>query len=398
MQANMLKALFAAVCAAALVGPAMAQQQPDQILQNYHAYTAALQRGDFAAAETAAAAALAGSEARDGDGGHTAVLAFNLATLRFKMGHDADALAPAQRAFALADHPNSGVNVLDATLVLGRAELASNKDSGVDRLRTALEQAAASPTPPDDFVPAAALDLASYTFSKRQFELSREAWSIFGVYPTTPDQESEAAGIYRRAIADTGEGAAIFMEALASGRSVIWGASARDAHEAFYHARQGLSALVREQRGAEFTLVDAAYARALAWDSALRARIMSDGGVAPKDPQEAEGDADGLTELISESESGAAPPLTPRCWFAVHHPNIEFPSRAADRGQIGAVVARLAVNDAGVVTKAEMVARVGAPEFSAAVPAQGWSVSVRRDSPSGCRKAVNVLVPVDFVM
>ncbi|HVV32463.1 MAG TPA: hypothetical protein VHC73_04470, partial [Vitreimonas sp.] len=72
--------------------------QQETIGQHYHAYTAALQNGDLATAEREAAAALQLSEAQDGDGGHTAVLALNLATTRLSAGHGADALAPAQQA------------------------------------------------------------------------------------------------------------------------------------------------------------------------------------------------------------------------------------------------------------------------------------------------------------
>ena len=62
---------------------AASAQTPNPVIQHYRAYQAALDANDFVAAEREAAAALAASEQRDGDGGRTAVLALNLALVRF---------------------------------------------------------------------------------------------------------------------------------------------------------------------------------------------------------------------------------------------------------------------------------------------------------------------------
>lgn len=61
-----------------LVSPAFAQPA-DLVATNYALYRAAIERGDSEAAQTAAAAALAESQRRDGEGGNTAILAYNLA-------------------------------------------------------------------------------------------------------------------------------------------------------------------------------------------------------------------------------------------------------------------------------------------------------------------------------
>src|SRR5262249_11451287 len=85
-----------------LSGAAFAQTPAsDPVMANYHAYRAAMNSGDFAAAEAAAAAALNASETRDGDGGHTAVLAENLAVVRLYQHEPATAYAPALRAYRL---------------------------------------------------------------------------------------------------------------------------------------------------------------------------------------------------------------------------------------------------------------------------------------------------------
>jgi hypothetical protein len=79
--------VFVAAAFAALLTVASATAQTNPVLQHYRAYAAALERGDLATATTEAQAALAASEARDGDGGRTAVLSLNLATVQLWAGH-----------------------------------------------------------------------------------------------------------------------------------------------------------------------------------------------------------------------------------------------------------------------------------------------------------------------
>ena len=64
---NKISAVLAALMWS-LFAPAAAQA-PNPVLQHYRAYQAALDANDLVAAESEAAAALAASEARDGDGG-----------------------------------------------------------------------------------------------------------------------------------------------------------------------------------------------------------------------------------------------------------------------------------------------------------------------------------------
>ena len=139
-----MRTAILAVLAAGLAATASAQtgDAPNPVIAHYRAYRAALERNDMAAAEVAAEAALAASEARDGDGGRTAVLAMNLAQARLDRGRTREALAPAQRAhgLALSRGAQSGVDPLLASLILGRAELAGD-DGNEARLVAALEQA-----------------------------------------------------------------------------------------------------------------------------------------------------------------------------------------------------------------------------------------------------------------
>ncbi|MBC7770712.1 MAG: hypothetical protein H7124_18160, partial [Phycisphaerales bacterium] len=105
-----------AFCAAA------AAQTPNPVLEHYRAYGDALGRGDLIAAEAAAERAFSASQQRDGEGGRTAVLALNLATVRMLRQNHSGARAPAELALRLSAIAESGVDQLAAALVLGRAE------------------------------------------------------------------------------------------------------------------------------------------------------------------------------------------------------------------------------------------------------------------------------------
>lgn len=74
------------VALAALFATAAIAQEPPSVVAYYQQYSAALEHGDLAAAERAAASALAASEQRDGNGGRTPILALNLAGTRVQLG------------------------------------------------------------------------------------------------------------------------------------------------------------------------------------------------------------------------------------------------------------------------------------------------------------------------
>src|SRR5262245_51388285 len=72
----MMRSLLALVFAALTLSTAKAQELPDgSVSDHYRAYRAAFDRGDIVGAEAPARAALMVSQARDGEGGRTGVLA-----------------------------------------------------------------------------------------------------------------------------------------------------------------------------------------------------------------------------------------------------------------------------------------------------------------------------------
>lgn len=389
-QSGFLAAICAVVMAASVGGAGAQQQQSSAVMTHYRAYRTALEAGDRAAAEVAGAAALAASEERDGDGGRTAVLAFNLASLRMDMRQAEAALAPAQRAYALAQAlgDESGVNAAAARLVAARASLAVNGESALAEMRAALSEARAHSDLADDVFPAAA-ELGGWALREEHYDVAQEAWATAAEY----SEGSLVSPHYARAGARIGEGSAILMQALTQGgRRGLRREIAVDAHAAFHEAKRLVhsDAMIDVSSG-EVTLPQQIYAQAMVWDSALMAKVVSDGQTEPREPDEAQGDADGATEVGTPIDD------RPRCMVRSTPPRIRYPQEALSRSQVGAVVVRLRIDEAGTVVDREVVARAGAEAFTQAIDAAGdWRVARRDDSADGCRMAMSVMIPVRF--
>ncbi len=194
--------------AACLIASPTAARTPSPIMVHYRAYAAALERGDLAVAETEAEAALAASEARDGDGGRTAVLALNLAQVRLDLGRPGDALAPAQRAFTLSEERGAAADIdpLMARLFLGRAELSRRGAAGRERLEPALAEAAGVAQLWGHGYEAAAA-LAHWTMRENHLPVARAAWSSAIAF----SQGDEPASVAARATALVGRGAVLTL-------------------------------------------------------------------------------------------------------------------------------------------------------------------------------------------
>ena len=128
---RVIRFLFAIAAIAMLAPQAHAQQSA--VMQHYRAYEAALQQGDIPTAAREAQAALAASEARDGDGGRTAVLSLNLAIVRLMAREYGAARAASERALVLGRAGATGVNEPLAELISARAALALDGESGDGR-------------------------------------------------------------------------------------------------------------------------------------------------------------------------------------------------------------------------------------------------------------------------
>lgn len=387
-----MRSAFAAAFVLALTClPATAQIQPSPIIQHYNDYRAALDRGDAVAAEAAAEQALAASEARDGDGGRTAVLALNLATTRLMTDDAIGALAAAQRAHALSQAGAAGADPLFAAIILGRAELAAGEAGGAERLETAFADARLEAMPPTD-VHAAAAALGLWAFGEREYERAIAAWEIAGGYAAG----SPLGEAYGLGIAKTWQAASIMLDEIgANGSRRMDAHSARDAYIRLVDAMAALWPLAQvETPNLDFTIAQQSYAQTRAWFSVLRAKMMSDNQALP-DYGGAQGDADGYAEV------GPVDLTRPRCLVRVNaRPLPDYPSRALMNGGLAGVTMRLRLNDAGEIVDARAVAVVGGEAFGEAVErvAPRWRVTRRDDSIPNCRMESTLLVSLSFAM
>jgi tetratricopeptide (TPR) repeat protein len=378
-----------------LTGSARAEAQTSNpVVQHYRVYESALERGDLSGAEVAARAALEASEARDGDGGRTAVLALNLATVRFLKGDMAGALQPGRRALALTEllGEASGVPRTLAQLVVARAELALNYETGAALLRPALEAAQAERLAPSEIYDAAT-DLGRSSLSAGQFGQAQEAWSIAASYA----EGARFPRAFAFAQAQTGAGASAMMGDLTRrgrGRGKLSEEAAHFARSALVQAIELLAPLAEiESPDGEMTIAQTAYADALAWRAVLRAKMAADNIDVPED-LEAQGD--GANEI--DVPAGAR---VPRCQVQIRYRgNIAhlFPGRALDDGAIAGLAVRYRVNEAGEVVEARTVARVGRVEFARSVDnsSRRWRVTRLPESPPGCRMAMTVITSISF--
>ena len=173
--------LIMAVAVALAPQPAFAQQ--NSVIEHYRAYNAALERGDVSTAAREAQAALDASQARDGDGGRTAVLALNLATVRLLAGEHDQARMAAQRALDLAHVGAGGVNAALAELIIARANLsmATGPEAvAAARQLDALLWAPAAEGLPDSDVYLAGEQLGDWAFANRDWVLAQRGWSAAG--------------------------------------------------------------------------------------------------------------------------------------------------------------------------------------------------------------------------
>lgn len=384
--------LFLAMCASA------AAQTPSPVLQHYRAYQAALEANDLVAAEAAAQAALEASETRDGDGGRTAVLALNLATVRFLANDAAGALAPARRALglAVARGDASGVPASLAQLIVGRAELALERDAGLTRIAEALPRAMEEELPPAEIYDAA-VALGHGSFARRQYSEAREAWSIAASYA----EGARFPEAYAGGRARVGAAAARIMEDLVRFGRQNGQLSVEGAVEARTDLEEAIALLAPlaeiENPNGGMTLAQNAYAEATAWRAVLRAKVSSDDLDLPASEGEAQGDADGFSEI----GAGGAMTGQPRCLLDVHQrPRITFPQAALNDSSVGGVALLMRINAAGELVEARSVATVGRPEFAAAVDrvVGRWSVTRHADSAPNCRMAMAAIFSVVFAI
>lgn len=372
-----------------LLAPSASAQQSSAV-QHYRAYLSALERGDVQAAASEAQLALEASQARDGDGGRTAVLALNVATSRLAAGDAAAATQAAQYALNLARGGADGVNVDFAELILARANLALGAEDAAavyaERL-SALLNAPSAETLDDQEVYLAGTQLGNWGLEHSSYELAQRGWAAAGARPSG-SPSGAAFGLGR---ARTYEAISIILNELDRHRLGRFSQEdAYDAHALLSEAARALRPLTDESPSLELTAAQQMYAESRAWISALEALLMSEGVPVPEAPEEAQGDADGWSEV------GAVDLTRPRCQMRL----VASPlPRYAISAQVAAVVVFFRVNAAGEIEHSQIAARAGAEQFATEVErvVGRWRVEREEGSTPNCRMESNILRTIRFV-
>jgi hypothetical protein len=379
-------ALAAALLAAAAT--ASAQQAPDPIVASFREYRAALDRGDLPAAEKAAAAALAASEAAQGR--RTAVLALNLANVRLELGGDHDALTPARTALELATAAaDSGVDSRLAALTLGRAELAADERAGGQRLIDAIAAAEGDPALAGD-VYSAATALGAWTLERQQYDVAESAWTAAANAAT-----ATADPTFARARALMGQGATIFLRNAAprerqtgSRITKISTPDAQGASDAFTAAQELLmpAAYADIPPGARLTAGQLAFAEAMAWQGALLARLQSLDETLPV-----------MSLLRMPAYDGGN-----RCRMRAFNagPEVQYPSEALFRYGVGAVVAHFALDADGSVRSRTIAASIPPGPLAEALEKTlpDWQIEKSSTARPNCRIPSSHYVAMRFVL
>lgn len=385
----------AAILALVTLGVANAQQTsvPSPLIQHYHAYNAALQKGDLATAEVEAAAALAASVEQYGDGGRTAVLSLNLAGVRLMREKFDSAIEPARKALALAEAQGeaSRVDKHVARLILGRAELRTGGDAAVQRLEQAIKDAATVPGLAHEVYPAA-VELGTYSFESRRFEISRNAWIASAQFADGGGGNADLA----LAGAKVGEAAAGIMiianeiPRLQTGSRIpVTGEQFLQFDSLLVEAMDTIHhQAVQESPSGELTLAQRVWGQAYAWRLALKSKLRSEGRDLPP----------GRKPRFEDTEIGASRFSLPACSVRlIAEPRARFPPQARSNGEIGAVVLKIKVDDAGKLVRAQVAGSVGVPEFVDSVTSvvYQWRFE-KNDSTSNCRMTRDNFLGIEY--
>lgn len=376
-----MKHLIVVTVLALLASPALAQEASNPIVDHFRAYRAAQDRGDLAGAEREAAAALAASVARDGEGGRTGVLAINLAQARIDLGHDRDAVEPARRAQAIAAARGeaSGVSGVLAELLVRRGELVEGDDGSAARLQSALEAAAQDPDLGDQTFEAAGR-LAAWQLRERNYDASIADWDI----AIAAMQGDEAAARMSRAQAYIGRATTLaaadrVRARYRTGTHITIGPQ-EAAVEDYAQAIRTVEPLTRERAPNDaLTQPQLVYSQALAWRNLLHARMDAMGW----EDLDREAYFNGLLYPRGDSPAPSCP------MHLIDEPEPRWPMSQSIQGHLAAMTLRFVTNEAGETEEASVVAVAGDQDFRDAVERviSRWRLVPTDAAPAVCNKA-----------
>jgi hypothetical protein len=145
-----------------------------------------------------------------------------------------------------------------------------------------------------------------------------------------------------------------------------------------------------ESPNLELSVGQLAFSEARVWLMALESKMAADGQRVPQTPLEAQGDADGLSEI------GPVDLTRPRCMMRVVAERM--PRYPVGSGVAG-VMLFFRVDANGEIVSHQIAATAGAAEFAEAVErvVGRWRIERMENSAPDCRMESNILQGVQFV-
>ena len=336
-----------------------AQDNPTETVRvQYEAFSAAYQAGDLAGAELAARSALDAHAAADLDDASRAVLLVNLAIVLVESRQGVAAQGALDQLSGLPPESYADAAALAAVLRAG-ADFWADPTTG-QALVAALEAAPTGQTMLSRQALTLAQTLAEQAQTARDVPLAGRAWAQTARF-------SEAGGaqaplILGRAL--TGQGVALLF-------------SDQDgaALTAFTQAMETLAPFAAEGRGGPVTSGEAAYAEAMAWRGAARAKMSSAGVSLAGYPE----------PQVQPAPLPDAPALCPLRITA--EPPPETPQLRGGRVSVGAVVIAVSLDASGRVTATEIAAFAPDPALAESVRRvlPRWRFAANTTAAAGCR-------------
>jgi hypothetical protein len=391
-------ALLSLACASLAPDATRAEApSPDPVTTHFQAFTEALERRDLALAEREAAAALEVSTARDGDGGHTAVLALHLATVRLAMGNTESAIEPASTAMRLATAHGtaSGVDPAVAELVLGRAELRSHDTDALERLERAVAREANQPGMAPHVYPAA-VELGQVSFALDRFQSSRAAWAIAGRM-LRKESQPNSLGLAATQLGEAKAGAMVLVQRdrlldTPIARKLRDDRPYREIDQLLVNVIDSVGPQARQPgQGADMTYPQRLFAEALAWRAVIKAKLWSEDRhlKLARDTQTV------ATDIVTLGDG--PPPCASRLDSS---PRPVFPRALQMVDGVGAVVLKMRFDDSGRTESAEVAASVGGPGFVESVSAvmHRWRLDRAESATTDCRLARETFLTVIYTL
>ncbi len=324
---------------------APAAQAQDEIIAAVRAYRAALMAGDLKTAIEHAGRAYRLSKERDGVTARTGLLAYNYATLELEFG-DPGAAMPAAQDAASAPETGAANGPTRAAIqaVLGRAMLARGDAAGVALVRAGLAGADPARTADLQFGYRAGVALGAWFTERRNWTEAAETWRIVRRF-------AGGATLLEKPVA---EATALLEE----GQALMSLKSPNQALSRFREAETLLTPFWVESAGGQATTFETVYGGAIAWRSFLELDLREQRDLIIGAPFPM------YLDVFTPAQTGQSANPRP-CRVIAKFASPRGLGRHFDgtliRGEVAAVVMRVALTIDGRVSEGAVIASRGLP-------------------------------------